>query len=956
LTELLILKRGKIKIMINKKHFIIIWAYLIFSAISLIPNHCLAAKISKIKAAYSEKSAQKFVTGRFVISKKSLYKGTFLFPVENFTPSNVTEETILGIEIGDNFKFSKKIGESDYKKMKLGNPKNGKAIFNEFYTYLKGKSNVEKSKIYLKTTVSWSDKLIRIALKGSAYSEDPVKKLTYGFGKYRVPVVSDPLTPKTVIDELVPGDQDGSKYDPTKSMKFDNITGETTCKIFFADDNQVYVLNIPELNYTGKAKTKLIKNPEYSGYPTAGYLIKSKLSEELKTGDVTGIISFDDKIYVYKNKSENLNVINNDFPRKNLTINAVTQPGNGNVIVTNGTTIIYTPYTDYSGTDSFVYTITKISDNDGEATRTDSSKVDINVVQRIDDFKGEDFNDGMAQGWIETIDANWEVVYNEYDYEYRASTGMKDYRMQSTFFGNKWKDSETQVTMRYTGSDSGPTVLAVRATDDFSWQNEVGSAYLIGITGERKFYVGKYVNGTFSMIKALASSSLLNTETSTNNVKINIQGTSIQVYLNNNLAYSGSDSGITEAGRIALMGNSGKDEYNRTIHYFDDVKVDAAAQPTYSITGQVTGDTPVDTTITLSGYASSTSTTSSNGYYSFTNLFSGNYTVTANKSGYLISPESHSIAVNDADVPDINFTSSEIIIKKLSTSTTSLPIISSQGTNAPNNVFQVWNSGKGIMSYNISETSTWLLVSPSSGTSSGEKDDITISYTTDNLATGTYYAIITVTADDADGSPVTIDVALTVIDLSTYLISGTVSGDTQDGVTLTLSGGASVVTTTDTNGNYFFTGVTNGNYTVTPGKSGYYFTPPSENVIISGANQSNVNFSASSSGSTTNDMCYIPAGIFSMGDHYNIGNSDERPVHNVYVDGFYMDKYEVSNGKMREVMQWAYDNGKITASASTVRNTEGNQQELLDLDSSYCQISFSGGTFLVANEKITAII
>ena len=98
-------------------------------------------------------------------------------------------------------------------------------------------------------------------------------------------------------------------------------------------------------------------------------------------------------------------------------------------------------------------------------------------------------------------------------------------------------------------------------------------------------------------------------------------------------------------------------------------------------------------------------------------------------------------------------------------------------------------------------------------------------------------------------------------------------------------------------------------------------------------------------------MCKIPAGSFSMGDHYNAGGSYERPVHDVYISTFFMDKYEVSNEKMREVMQWAYDNGKISATASTVRNAEGNQQELLDLDSSYCQISFSSGIFSVDTGK-----
>jgi len=89
------------------------------------------------------------------------------------------------------------------------------------------------------------------------------------------------------------------------------------------------------------------------------------------------------------------------------------------------------------------------------------------------------------------------------------------------------------------------------------------------------------------------------------------------------------------------------------------------------------------------------------------------------------------------------------------------------------------------------------------------------------------------------------------------------------------------------------------------------------------------------------DMAFIPAGTFQMGDTFGEGWSGELPLHNVYIDAFYMDKYEVSNEKMRKVMQWAFDNGKITATIATATNLEGDQQELLDLDDSHCQISFS---------------
>ncbi len=101
----------------------------------------------------------------------------------------------------------------------------------------------------------------------------------------------------------------------------------------------------------------------------------------------------------------------------------------------------------------------------------------------------------------------------------------------------------------------------------------------------------------------------------------------------------------------------------------------------------------------------------------------------------------------------------------------------------------------------------------------------------------------------------------------------------------------------------------------------------------------------------TNAMMRIPAGTFVMGDSFSEGSPIERPVHSIYISAFNVDKYEVSNEEMRRVMQWAYDNGKITATSLTVRNSSGNQQELIDLDSPYSWISFSSGKFSVINNK-----
>ena len=73
----------------------------------------------------------------------------------------------------------------------------------------------------------------------------------------------------------------------------------------------------------------------------------------------------------------------------------------------------------------------------------------------------------------------------------------------------------------------------------------------------------------------------------------------------------------------------------------------------------------------------------------------------------------------------------------------------------------------------------------------------------------------------------------------TYNISGrvlTASGTPIAGVTMTLSGAADAVVTTNAKGKYSFTRLLNGNYTVTPSQAGRTFNPISRAVTVNGAN------------------------------------------------------------------------------------------------------------------------
>ena len=50
-------------------------------------------------------------------------------------------------------------------------------------------------------------------------------------------------------------------------------------------------------------------------------------------------------------------------------------------------------------------------------------------------------------------------------------------------------------------------------------------------------------------------------------------------------------------------------------------------------------------------------------------------------------------------------------------------------------------------------------------------------------------------------------------------------------------------------------------------------------------------------------MLLIPAGEFQMGSPEGVGASDEHPRHRVYLDSYYMDKYEVTNNRYMEFVR-----------------------------------------------------
>jgi formylglycine-generating enzyme required for sulfatase activity len=105
------------------------------------------------------------------------------------------------------------------------------------------------------------------------------------------------------------------------------------------------------------------------------------------------------------------------------------------------------------------------------------------------------------------------------------------------------------------------------------------------------------------------------------------------------------------------------------------------------------------------------------------------------------------------------------------------------------------------------------------------------------------------------------------------------------------------------------------------------------------------------------DMVLIPAGEYEMGDHYPkarpywLGNQ-WAPVHKVYIDAFWMDKYEVTNEEYAEFLNSAYSQGMIEVSDGVVHkagdtenycSTSGVPEEY----SPFIQLHWDGNEFTI---------
>jgi CSLREA domain-containing protein len=248
----------------------------------------------------------------------------------------------------------------------------------------------------------------------------------------------------------------------------------------------------------------------------------------------------------------------------------------------------------------------------------------------------------------------------------------------------------------------------------------------------------------------------------------------------------------------------------------------------YTINGRVANNSGTgipNVQITRSG--GSNVVTDSNGNYTFTGVKQGNYTIapliTPSLSGVTFFPPTTNVTVNTSSLNNINFTVSFTVTGKVSNSSgVGIPNIQVTRKTSNSSVTAITGSNGNYTFTGVRSGSYTIasVVTPSMTGISFFPTSTNVSVNTSNLTNINFTAFFSVSGHIANSGGTAIPNVL--VRLSTSTSSTSVS--------------------TDSNGNYTFSGVRSGSYTVTPTLSGKTFNPTSKSVTVGTANLTNINF------------------------------------------------------------------------------------------------------------------
>ena len=251
-----------------------------------------------------------------------------------------------------------------------------------------------------------------------------------------------------------------------------------------------------------------------------------------------------------------------------------------------------------------------------------------------------------------------------------------------------------------------------------------------------------------------------------------------------------------------------------------------AQAATFTVSGLVYGDVSADVTVSLSGSKNYPSvTTDTNGNFRFFGVEPGTYTLTPSRAGFTFNPANTSVEVTNTDISGRYFYASKPAPTTFAISGLVYGAIQSDVTisiSGPNSYPSVTTDSSG--SFRIAN------VSPGTYTVTPSRVGYVFNPTSSS---------VTLSSSDVPGT----NFYAAPVSTATYAVSGTISGTSRAGVTLSLTGDKTYSpVTSDSSGSFRFSGVAPGNYTLTPSRSGSSFDPSSRSLAVTSGDVSSQDF------------------------------------------------------------------------------------------------------------------
>jgi hypothetical protein len=197
-------------------------------------------------------------------------------------------------------------------------------------------------------------------------------------------------------------------------------------------------------------------------------------------------------------------------------------------------------------------------------------------------------------------------------------------------------------------------------------------------------------------------------------------------------AFSATEGGANPSNQTLQVWNAGGGTLNWSVS--DDAVWLSLAPPSGSSTGE---HDAVTVSVNISGKTA--------GSY--------NATITITATGATNTPQTVPVTLNISPPPE----------PTIGRSPTSFTFSGTEGgANPSSKTLEVWNAGGSTLSWSVSEVAAWLSLSPTSGSSTGEHDAVTVSVDITGMTAGSYPATITITATGATNTPQTVPVTLNI--------------------------------------------------------------------------------------------------------------------------------------------------------------------------------------------------